>query len=231
MDNFGLVFSGGGGRGAYQIGVWKALDELGLARQAKAVSGTSVGALNAAMFVSITPSSAETIWIGLSRKDILNIRELTKITKKGISKGIAKAVSLYSNPKTKPLASDYCRKKILEKSVSAAKKSIRIIRKEGLFSQDGLKALIQENGVAAGVMKSSVPCFACRQKNKGENKEVEYVLLYGLKSEEDIVNALADSSCLPFVFHAQKHDDNKYYDVGLEDNCPIEPLYKRILRI
>lgn len=226
MDNFGLVFSGGGGRGAYQIGVWKALDKLGLASQVKAVSGTSVGALNAAMFVSISPSAAEAIWTGLSRKDILNIRELTKITKKGISKGIAKAVSLYSNPNTKQLASVYCEKKIIEKSVSAAKKSFRIIRKEGLFSQDGLKALIRENGVAAGVMKSSIPCFACRQKNKGESKEVEYVLLNGLRSEEEIVNALADSSCLPFVFHAQKHDDNKYYDGGLEDNCPIEPLYK-----
>ena len=30
MDGIGLVFSGGGGKGAYQIGVWKYLREQGL---------------------------------------------------------------------------------------------------------------------------------------------------------------------------------------------------------
>jgi len=51
MENkIGLAFVGGGGKGAYQIGVWKALCETGLDKQVQAVSGTSVGALNAAMF-------------------------------------------------------------------------------------------------------------------------------------------------------------------------------------
>ncbi|UOB72454.1 patatin-like phospholipase family protein [Pseudoalteromonas sp. APM04] len=30
MAKLGLVFSGGGGKGAYEIGVWKALNEFGI---------------------------------------------------------------------------------------------------------------------------------------------------------------------------------------------------------
>ena len=47
MYKTGLVFSGGGGKGAYQIGVWKALREYGI--EADCVAGTSVGALNGAL--------------------------------------------------------------------------------------------------------------------------------------------------------------------------------------
>ena len=48
--DIGLVLCGGGGRGAYQIGVWQALNELGLDRYINGVSGTSAGALNTALF-------------------------------------------------------------------------------------------------------------------------------------------------------------------------------------
>lgn len=45
MTQRGLVLSGGGGRGAYQAGVYKYLTEVGYIPQV--VSGTSVGAINA----------------------------------------------------------------------------------------------------------------------------------------------------------------------------------------
>lgn len=49
----GLVLSGGGAKGAFQAGVWKAMCELGLADRVKVISGTSVGAINAAAFAAI----------------------------------------------------------------------------------------------------------------------------------------------------------------------------------
>ena len=42
----GLVLSGGGAKGAYQLGVWQALLDLGIAPLISGVSGTSVGAIN-----------------------------------------------------------------------------------------------------------------------------------------------------------------------------------------
>lgn len=56
--DIGLVLSGGGAKGAFQAGVWKAMHELGLARRVAAISGTSVGALNAAAFASVRDPEA-----------------------------------------------------------------------------------------------------------------------------------------------------------------------------
>ena len=44
---YGLVLEGGGARGAYQVGAWKALWEAGV--KIKGMAGTSVGALNGAL--------------------------------------------------------------------------------------------------------------------------------------------------------------------------------------
>ena len=60
---YGLVLAGGGGKGAYQIGVWKALTEYGIAQKVTAISGASVGGLNAALFASESLERIENIWI------------------------------------------------------------------------------------------------------------------------------------------------------------------------
>lgn|GEM_PF-5830216 len=57
----GLVLSGGGAKGAYQIGCWQALEELGITNFA-ALSGTSVGALNAALISQGKYDAAYNVW-------------------------------------------------------------------------------------------------------------------------------------------------------------------------
>ena len=47
----GLMLGGGGAKGAYQLGVIKALEEKGLADCINVVSGTSVGAINTLLFM------------------------------------------------------------------------------------------------------------------------------------------------------------------------------------
>lgn len=68
----GLVLDGGGGKGAYQIGVWRAMREFGLDRQVKAIAGTSVGGLNAALFIQRDFDKALRIWT----KDLANVHPL-----------------------------------------------------------------------------------------------------------------------------------------------------------
>jgi NTE family protein len=58
----GLVFGGGGAKGAYQFGVWQALRRLGVDGEISAVSGVSVGALNAYLFSCENIEQAEDIW-------------------------------------------------------------------------------------------------------------------------------------------------------------------------
>lgn len=82
----GLVLDGGGGKGAYQIGVWKAMREFGLDKQVKAIAGTSVGGLNAALFVLGEFDLAYRIWT----EEISSIRvtrlqsDLEKLIEKNI---------------------------------------------------------------------------------------------------------------------------------------------------
>ena len=62
MEKLGLVLSGGGGKGAYEIGVWKYLKEIGLDKKISVISGTSVGGLNAALMGTEDYANAECIW-------------------------------------------------------------------------------------------------------------------------------------------------------------------------
>ena len=70
-EKLGLVLAGGGGKGAYQIGVWKYLHEIGLDSHFDVVSGTSVGALNAVLFSLGDVKKAERIWTECIEKSIL----------------------------------------------------------------------------------------------------------------------------------------------------------------
>lgn len=78
QPKIGLVFAGGGGKGAYQIGVWKALEEMGIAERVEAVSGTWVGALNAALFAQGDLARAEAAWRGISASDVLHLDRKTE---------------------------------------------------------------------------------------------------------------------------------------------------------
>lgn len=66
---YGLVLEGGGARGAYQIGACKALQALGL--QIGAVTGTSVGALNAAMVAQGDIDKTYQLWENISPAKVL----------------------------------------------------------------------------------------------------------------------------------------------------------------
>lgn len=71
MGKLAIVLAGGGSRGAYQIGVWKALRELGIDYQI--VTGASVGALNGAIMVQKDFDLALEMWEKLTTPDIVDI--------------------------------------------------------------------------------------------------------------------------------------------------------------
>ena len=74
-----LVLSGGGAKGAYEVGIWKAMADFGLAKDVSVFSGTSVGSLNAALFACTTPSNAEKIWRNrVNKSSLLKPKKLKK---------------------------------------------------------------------------------------------------------------------------------------------------------
>ncbi|MCC0639446.1 MULTISPECIES: patatin-like phospholipase family protein [unclassified Clostridioides] len=67
----GLVLEGGGTKGAYQIGAYKALRELGIEFQG--VTGTSIGALNGAYIIQNDIEVMEDIWLNYDYTHFMNI--------------------------------------------------------------------------------------------------------------------------------------------------------------
>ena len=64
-----VVLSGGGTKGAYEIGVWKALRELSVDYQI--VTGTSIGSINGALMAMGDFEKAEQIWRNMAMGDLM----------------------------------------------------------------------------------------------------------------------------------------------------------------
>ncbi len=60
MKEYGLVLAGGGAKGVYQLGAWKAMRELGV--NFSAVAGVSIGSINGALIAADCYEEAEQLW-------------------------------------------------------------------------------------------------------------------------------------------------------------------------
>lgn len=198
MDEYGLILCGGGGRGAYQIGVWRALERLGLRKYITAVSGTSVGALNAALFASVSSARAADIWRGLKREDIADPAE-------AIGRALGTVIGF--------ALSD-------EKKITA--ESAGRLVKSGLFSRDGIISLIEDNGINRAVTSAEFPVFACCHNST--LGRAEYFDMRAFASET-VTKLLVASSAIPGAFPIEQIGGQSYRDGGLSDNIPVKPLY------
>lgn len=72
---YGLVLEGGGAKGAYHVGAYKALTELGV--DIGGIAGTSIGALNGAALVQGSVKELEDMWLNTKASDLFCIDEKT----------------------------------------------------------------------------------------------------------------------------------------------------------
>lgn len=72
---YAIALEGGGARGAYQVGAWKALCEAGI--KYNAVSGCSVGALNGALMAMRNLETAEELWLDMHFSRVMNVDDKT----------------------------------------------------------------------------------------------------------------------------------------------------------
>lgn len=239
--DWGLVLAGGGGKGAYEIGAWKALRER-TDLKITAVSGTSVGALNAALFCTGDFELAEEIWAKQidqnviltpdfwHQEDVLKqmqeivkqnedwIMELTELQKGSGVSGMLSQLFSKNNPSVRKLEEFFDR----PLAASLAQFALRMGQR-GVFSRDGLIQIIRRNNILPKISGSSIPCYAaCFNITK---RKVDYFLLQQRRSRE-ILQILLASSALPFIFPPEEMYGMEYWDGGLKDNVPVRPLYK-----
>lgn len=68
---YAIALEGGGAKGGYEIGAWRALNEAGI--KYNAVSGTSVGALNGALMVMGDLEGAERAWKDMRLSKVIDV--------------------------------------------------------------------------------------------------------------------------------------------------------------
>lgn len=73
MNKYGLVLAGGGAKGAYQMGAWKALREMGI--EFNAIAGVSIGSINGALIAQGDYDKAMELWNTVSIDKGINITE------------------------------------------------------------------------------------------------------------------------------------------------------------
>lgn len=194
MNKLGLVFAGGGGKGGYEIGVWKYLHSIGLDKYVEVISGTSVGALNSVLFCNGDLELAENIWIYQIKDKILDPHSIQKYLKMimGCIGGLGGVFSLIQN-----IASD------------------------GFFSRAGLLEIIRKNIDLNKISLSPkrLYCTCC----EFPNIKAEYFNLNN-EALSQINQILLASSAIPVAFGKIQINGKEYYDGGLKDNIPVKPL-------
>ncbi|MEA5027409.1 MAG: patatin-like phospholipase family protein, partial [Sphaerochaeta associata] len=201
----GLVLSGGGGKGAYQIGVWYALKEYGIDKMITHVAGTSVGALNACLFTMGDYDHAEDVWSSLAIDDVLTFDQV---------KATAWATKLREQGLLGTLSESTLR--LFSKN-----------RSDGFFSREKLGQLIEYEVDFSALRNSQIQTYAtCYDKS---TMSAAYFNLKKYKANT-IKEILLASSAIPVVFDSHSVQKHEYYDGGIVDNTPISPLYNEGVR-
>ena len=73
MHGYGVALGGGGTKGAYHIGVWRALEEIGI--KIVAVTGCSIGSVNGALFAQGSYDVVSEIWNNIGMENIIEISD------------------------------------------------------------------------------------------------------------------------------------------------------------
>lgn len=224
-EKYGLVLAGGGGKGGYEIGVWKALKES-KTLSVGAVSGTSVGALNAALYAAGDYETAENLWLNITRDKILtpDVFSAENIIKT-LFMTLGSAASLLNYPGTTKAVLRTATKGFGQAGASVLVRKY-ITNRGGMFSREGLIELIKHSGILGKIDADTIPCYAtCYNLT---HKRIQSFCL-NIEGRERITDILLASSAIPVAFPKEEIDGNEYYDGGIPfvgDNVPVKPLYE-----
>ena len=118
----GLVLEGGGTKGAYQIGAYEALRDLGI--KITGIAGTSIGALNGAFIAQGDFEAMKDIWVNYDYKSFMDIDEDTYERYKNIemrAKNLHDVVDLMNKARKKQGIDITPLRKLLEEKIDEDK--------------------------------------------------------------------------------------------------------------
>lgn len=195
-----LVLGGGGSRGAYEIGVWQALRELGI--KPDIVCGTSVGSINGAVIVQDEFELAVKLWQELDTAMIFDV----DIPKNSSKKTPAIQMDIAGMPLEEAKA--YAKEIIKNKGAAAGGLSSIL---EKYLDEDAIRKSQVEYGLTTVELPALTPHYLYKEEIP-HGKLLDYII--------------ASSSIAPAV-QPHKIDGIEYIDGGFADVVPIELALKK----
>ena len=192
---YAIALEGGGARGAYQVGAWQALEEAGI--RYNAVSGTSVGSLNGAMFAMRDLKRAKEFWSNIRFSEVMRVDDATM---KCVFQKDFRELDLKSLFRT----------------------AVDTVRQGG-FDVEPLRALLREAIDANAVLASDVDFFLMTY-SVTDHKELD-VEAKSL-SPDELYDMLLASAYFP-AFKHEKLGGKLYTDGGVRDVVPVHSLTSR----
>ncbi len=198
---YAIALEGGGAKGAYEIGVWKALKEAGI--QFDAVAGTSVGALNGAMMAIGDLDKAIDCWTNISLQQVLKLEPGEEDKMGALVRGEFGLGDIHS----------------LQDLSDLVKKAYGIIKNGGL-DIGPLRSWIAEVIDAEALKNSPVQLYVTTVNLT--DRETQEVHIQEQPVEE-IHNMLMASAYHP-TFKQEKLGGKNYADGGFFDTLPLHAL-------
>lgn len=218
----GIVFGGGGGKGAYQIGVWRALREAGLDSKIDAVSGTSIGALNGALFCMGDLKRATKVWSSITPEQVLTRQDIHSRFEALLhyEQGVC-ADGWFSNAGLKKLIDENIDPRVLKNGAREFYVTAARLRKHPLF-YDYVKKHAQDSLLTRAASLLAIRLFSYQTTP----------VYFDIRRQKAslIPDILLASSAIPLIFPDVTIEGHEYIDGGIEDNVPITPLYQRGIR-
>lgn len=198
---YGLVLAGGGGKGAYQIGVWKALREMNI--EFEAVAGTSVGALNGALIAQDSFDKAIELWSNINVEQIMMVN--TAFFKEFVKPGMSTlSKSNWNNMVT------YIANIIKNKGLDISP-LVQLL--SGLIDEPKIRQSDIDFGLVTVSLTDHCP-LEYFIKDIPEGKLLDYMLA---------------SSYLP-CFAPMSLDGKRFIDGGFYDNLPVNLMIKKDIK-
>ena len=234
----GLVLSGGGAKGAYEVGVWKALCEVGVADRITVLSGTSVGAINAALLASVRdPDKCARIW----REEVSGVFVRNTNTGRSVARETADSINkaTYDTAKGKEAGEKFTGKErffIAGKTVwSLARKAWR--KADGALHGPSNSVGICDSSKLRDALRrhlperwETVPPLVYATAVAKEQGGAHLFCLNGNERERDIDYVMA-SAAIPIGYGSVEIDGVPYVDGGFEaqggDNTPVKAVVEK----
>ena len=240
---YGIVFCGGGAKGAYQIGVWKRLRELGVDKEIIGVSGASIGAMNSMLFAQGDYNAAEEVWRQTKQSDIKAWNQsawqstIQSLTSYGVGKAATGALLRTGLELANPLFSLISTLTIGATAINLS----NLAKNASFYSPDRLSDIMRKYVSPEGIATTNKQVYTAltsieaHMPNKLESKmdsfhpacrfagSIEYRSWEGLTYEEIVETVLA-SAAFPGAYPVSTHRNKTYTDGGMLDNTPVKPL-------